>query len=225
MNTLIIHESYLQGVKKLIAFSSVCAFPSELKVLDEVLLHKGEPFPAHRSYAYSKRMIDIQIESYNKQYNTNFCSVIPGNIFGKKDNFNLEHGHVVPSLIHRCFLAKNKNISLKVWGNGEPMREFIYSNDIARACIDLIQQESLPQKIIVSGKKEYRIKDIVNIICDIFNYNNVEWLTEKPNGQMRRPSKKDVFNRFLTNFEFTDMKTSLSETIDWFKENYPEVRR
>lgn len=225
MNTEIINSSYKFGVNKLISFSSVCAFPGGLDFLQEKDLHKGEPFPAHRSYAYAKRMVDIQIEAYNSQFGLNYCSVIPGNIFGKNDNFNLENGHVIPSLIHKCHISKKSNKTFEVWGTGEPMREFIYSEDLARACIDLLQKDTLPQRVIMSGEKEYKIKDIVEMICNHFDYHNVEWLKDKPNGQMRRPSSKTLFNQNLPDFEFTNIDLALGETIDWFIKSYPEVRK
>jgi GDP-L-fucose synthase len=225
MNTEIINSSFRLGVKKLICFSSVCAFPGNIDILEEGKLHMGEPFPAHRAYAYSKRMVDIQIEAYNNQYKLNYCSVIPGNIFGENDNFNLKNGHVVPSLIHKCYLSKTTGDSFKVWGTGEPMREFIYSRDIARACLDLLKSESLPQRIIMSGRTEHRISDIVHMICNHFSNHNVEWLVDKPNGQMRRPSSKEIFDKNLPEFRFTDIDEALKNTIDWFVKKYPGVRK
>ena len=225
MNTLLIHSCYMNNVKKLIAFSSVCVFPEKLNYLVESKMHQGEPYPAHRSYAYAKRMLDIQIEAYNSEYGLNYCSVIPGNIFGKRDNFNLKDGHVIPSLIHRCYLAKKNNIPFEVWGTGEPMREFIYCDDMARASIELIKKESLPQKLILSGQKEYKIKEVVEFICDYFNYYDVRWLDTKPNGQMRRPTSKEVFNQYLPNFKYQAFKDSLVETMDWFTKNYEGVRK
>ena len=108
MNSFVIHYAHLHNVEKLLAFSSVCAFPAGAESLHENILHDGEPYPAHYSYAYSKRMVDVQIGAYKKQHNVNYCSVIPGNIFGENDNFNLDDGHVVPSLIHKCYLAKQE---------------------------------------------------------------------------------------------------------------------
>jgi len=169
-------------------------------------------------------MVDIQIEAYKKQYGRNYCSAIPANIYGENDNFNLEDGHVVPSLIYKCFLAKENNTSFKVWGDGTPRREFIYSRDIARASIDLLSKEVLPPRVIISSNEELEIRHLVEKICNIFDYHNVEWMTDKPNGQLRRPSDKTVFNQTFENFEFTPIDQALSQTIKWFKENYPKVR-
>jgi len=225
MNTFVIHYAHLYGAQKLLAFSSVCAFPAGATELHEDILHDGEPYPAHYSYAYSKRMVDVQIHAYQQQYNTNFCSVIPGNIFGEHDNFNLEDGHVVPSLVHKCYLAKKNNTPLEVWGDGTAYREFLYAQDVAKACIELLGRHvELPRRIIVSGQKETQIKDLVELICDAFDYHNIKWLTDKPNGQLRRPTNKKVFNQTLAGFFYTDLRKAMKNTVGWFEEHYPNVR-
>ena len=225
MNTFVIHYAHLFNVKKLLAFSSVCAFPAGVIEIHENLLHDGEPFLAHYSYAYSKRMVDVQIYAYMQQYNTNFCSVIPGNIFGEHDNFNLKDGHVVPSLVHKCHVAKKNGTSLEVWGDGTPYREFLYAKDVAQACVRLLHDDiQLPRRIIVSGCRETQIKDLVGMVCDAFDYHNVKWLTEKPNGQLRRPTNKGVFRETLSDFVYTDLRTAMKNTVQWFELNYPNVR-
>jgi GDP-L-fucose synthase len=224
MNSYLIHYAHLHDVEKLIAFSSVCVFPAGVPTIRESILHDSPPFPAHKSYAYAKRMVDIQIEAYKSQYDRNYCSVIPANIYGENDNFNLEDGHVVPSLIHKCFLAKENNTPFKIWGDGTPRREFVYSKDIARACLDLLSKGILPQRVIVSNHEELEIKQLVEKICDIFDYHNVEWMTDKPNGQLRRPSDRTVFDQTFQNFEFTTTNDALRNTINWFKDTYPKVR-
>ena len=225
MNAFVIHYAQLSGVEKLLAFSSVCAFPAGAESLHEDILHDGEPYPAHYSYAYSKRMVDVQIKAYKQQYGVNYCSVIPGNIFGENDNFNLEDGHVVPSLIHKCHKAKQEGVPLQVWGDGTPYREFLYAKDVAKACMELIELPGiLPQRVIVSGERETQIKDLVKLICDAFDYHNVKWLADKPNGQLRRSTNKGVFSETLPNFEYTDLKIAMADTVKWFEENYPNVR-
>ena len=225
MNTNVIEQAALCGVKNLIAFSSVCAFPAKAEVIKEDVLHDGEPYPAHRSYAYSKRMVDIQIEALMKEYpqfNYNYCSVIPGNIFGPDDNFDLENGHVVPSLIRKAHKAAELNQPLVVWGTGEAVREFIYSEDIAKACIRLLLKDSMPQRILVSGKA-FKIKEIAEIIAEFFNI-KLDFDSSKPDGQMVRITDKEVFNRTLPGFEYTDIKESLHSTIRWYCDNFPRVR-
>jgi GDP-L-fucose synthase len=224
MNSYMIHYAHLYNIEKLIAFSSVCVFPAGVPTIKESILHDSPPFPAHRSYAYAKRMVDIQIESYKSQYNRNYCSAIPANIYGENDNFNLEDGHVVPSLIYKCFLSKQSNSPFKIWGDGTPKREFVYSKDIARACLDLFSKEILPQRLIISSHEELEIRQLVEKICNIFDYHNVEWSPDKPNGQLRRPSDRTLFDQTFENFNFTDMDVALKNTVEWFMKNYPKVR-
>ena len=225
MNTNIIEQAAIHGVKNLIAFSSVCAFPAKAEIIKEDILHDGEPYPAHRSYAYAKRMVDIQIESLMKEYpdfNYNYCSVIPGNIFGPDDNFDLENGHVVPSLIRKAHRAAELGQPLVVWGTGEAVREFIYSEDIAKACIRLLLKDTMPQRILVSGKA-FKIKEIAQIIADYFNI-QLEFDSSKPDGQMVRITDKEIFSKTLPNFEYTDIKESLHSTIKWYCDNFPKIR-
>ena len=225
MNTHVIHHAAIFGVKKLIAFSSVCAFPANSTKLCEDNLHEGPPYAAHGAYAHSKRMVDVQIEAYKKEYGVNYCSVIPGNIFGEDDNFNLEDGHVVPSLIHRCFLAKKNNEPFEVWGTGKAKREFLYAKDVARVCLDLLKLKILPQRLVVSGEREFEIKEIIQKISNIYEYDNISWLSHKPDGQLSRPSDKTIFNSIMPEFKFTDIEGALIKTINWFIEHYPNIRK
>ena len=130
INTNVIEAARICGVKKLIAFLSTCVFPDDIEYpLTESKIHSGEPHSSNYPYAYAKRMVDIQIRAYREQYGLNYVSVIPTNVYGPNDNFNIDNGHVLPALIHKCYLAKNNNTDFSVWGSGKPLREFIYSED------------------------------------------------------------------------------------------------
>ena len=225
MNSFVTHYAYLTGVSRLLSFSSVCAFPENISEMREDCIHDGAPHDAYLSYAYSKRMVDVQIRAYNKEYGTKYCTVIPGNIYGKRDNFNLEYGHVIPSLVHKCYLAKRDNQPFVIWGDGSVYREFLYSDDVARVMVELLDKETdLPPSVIVSGKKETQIKDLVKIICDTFDYHQVVWDTNKPNGQLRRPTNKNIFEALLPDFSFTNLETGVQKTVDWFIKTYPDIR-
>jgi GDP-L-fucose synthase len=225
INTHIIHFAHLFGIKRLLVFSSVTVFPADVDIMREDLLHEGIPHSSIYTYAYSKRMMDVQIQAYAKQYGTSSCSIIAGNIFGERDNFNIEDGHVVPSLIHKCFVAKQNNTFLQAWGDGTPYREFIYSKDIARISIALLDDNvKLPPRMIVSGKIEIQIKDLINKICDIFGYHKVKWMPHKTNGQLRRTSDKQIFNSVFPSFKYINLMDALEHTIRWFEENYPNIR-
>jgi len=225
MNSFVTHYAYLTEVTKLISFSSVCAFPENVSEMKEDLLHDGAPHNSYFSYAYSKRMVDVQIQAYNKEYGTKYSTVIPGNIYGERDNYNLKYGHVIPSLVHKCFLAKRDNEPFKIWGDGSVFREFLFSEDVARIVLELIIKDiDLPPCIIVSSKDETRIRDLVNIISDAFNYHNIIWEPEKPNGQYRRPTNNSVLNTLLPEFSFTELEVGIHKTVQWFMKNYPNIR-
>lgn len=133
INTNIIESCRLNQVSKLLVFSSTCAFPSDVEYpLTENKLHMGPPHITNYGYGYAKRMADIQISAYNEQYGVKYFSVIPCNMYGPNDNYNFETSHVIPSLIHKVYLAKKNNTNLSVWGTGKSLREFIFSKDVAR---------------------------------------------------------------------------------------------
>ena len=128
INSFFIHYAWKYNVEKLLAFSSVCVFPNDSQILKEENMHNGPPFSGNFAYAYAKRMVDVQIRAYKEQHNIkNYCSIIPSNIIGTHDFYNLQHGHVLPSLMHKIYLAKKNNSNLEVWGDGKSLREFIFA--------------------------------------------------------------------------------------------------
>ena len=132
INTNVLEACRQIGVKKVVSFLSTCVFPDDVEYpLTEKKIHLGEPHSSNYPYAYAKRMAEVQSRAYNEQYGTNYVCVIPTNIYGPNDNFSIDNGHVLPSLLHKCYLAKQNNTDLKVWGSGKPLREFIYSEDVA----------------------------------------------------------------------------------------------
>lgn len=224
INSFLIHECAINGVEKFVNYSSICAFPSDVNLITEEKLHQGTPFEAHYSYAHAKRISDIQTEIYNKNFNLNYTSLIPTNIFGENDNFNLNFGHVIPSLIHKCYQSKKNNTPFVIWGDGSPIREFIYSDDLAKISLDILSIDNIPQKIIASNSKPISINEVVSKICEIYNYDELTWDKSKPNGQLVRTTNNTLLNQLLPNFEFTNFDTALKKTIEWFIDNYPNIR-
>merc|ERR1711998_502410 len=124
------------GVEKLVSCLSTCIFPDKTAYpIDETMVHNGPPHKSNYGYAYAKRMVDVLSRAYNDQYGCNFTSVIPTNIYGSWDNYNLEDSHVIPGLIHKVYNAKKDSGELYVWGSGTPLRQFIFSEDLARLMI------------------------------------------------------------------------------------------
>ncbi len=125
INTNVIHYAKKHNVKKLIAFLSTCVFPDKVEYpLTENKIDLGPPHFSNDAYAYAKRMSQVQISAYNEQYGTNYFCVIPTNVYGPRDNYNLNDSHVLPALIHKCYLAIKNNTKLELWGDGSPLREF-----------------------------------------------------------------------------------------------------
>merc|ERR1712137_379559 len=114
------------------------------------MVHNGPPHTSNEGYSYAKRMIDVQNRIYHRQYGCKFTSVIPTNIYGPHDNFNLEDSHVIPGLIHKCYLAKKNNTPLTVWGTGSPLRQFIYSEDLAKLFVWVLREYDSVDPIILS---------------------------------------------------------------------------
>lgn len=227
MNTNVIESCRVHNVKKLVCFLSTCVFPNDVEYpLTEKKIHLGPPHSTNDSYSYAKRMADIQIRAYREQYGLNYVSVIPTNIYGPNDNFDLANGHVVPSLIHKCYLAKKNNTPFKIWGSGKPLREFIFSKDVGRLTKWVLENYEEEEPIIFSTSKEVSIKDVVDLIVKHMSFNGeVIWESDKPDGQFRKPSDNSKLLSYLPDFKFTSLDDGLKETIDWFISNYENCRK
>jgi GDP-L-fucose synthase len=227
INTNVIESSRRAGVKNLVAFLSTCVFPDDVTyplTIDQV--HLGEPHESNYPYAYAKRMADVQIRAYREQYGLNYTSIIPSNIYGPNDNFNLDHGHVMPMLIHKLYLAKKNKTDFTVWGSGEPLREFIYSKDIAKIAEWALYNYEGTDPLIISGDEEVSIKDLVGMLVDEFKFKGkVIFDKTKPDGQFRKPSDNSLIKELLPDFEYTPFEQGIKETVNWFKENYENARK
>ena len=227
INTNVIESARKAGVKNLVAFLSTCVFPDKVKyplTVDQIQL--GEPHESNYPYAYAKRMADVQIRAYREQYGINYTSIIPSNIYGPNDNFSLEHGHVMPMLIHKLYLAKQNKTDFTVWGSGKPLREFIYSKDIAKVAEWALFNYEGTDPLIVSGDEEISIKDLVGLLVDEFKFKGkVVFDKTKPDGQLRKPSDNSKIKELLPDFEYTPFEQGIKETVNWFIENYDEARK
>ena len=227
INTNVIEACRRSGVEKLVCFLSTCVFPDKAEYpLTEDKIHLGEPHSSNFGYAYAKRMADVQIRAYREQYGLDYMCVIPTNIYGPNDNFDIENGHVLPSLIHKCYLAKKHNQDFEVWGSGKPLREFIFSKDVAEISKLLLDNYTGNEPIILTSSKEYSIKQVVDIIVDMMQFKGkVKWLSDKPDGQYRKPADNSKLLSVLPDYEFTPLEDGLKQTIEWFIENYEIARK
>lgn len=227
INTNVIEESRKNNVEKLVCFLSTCIFPDNVQYpLTENKIHLGEPHFSNYPYAYAKRMADIQIRSYREQYGLNYTSIIPCNVYGPNDNFSLTHGHVIPMLIHKLYLAQKNNTDFVVWGSGKPMREFIFSKDLADLTLWVLENYNDSEPIIISNSVEIKISEIVDILVQEFNFKGrVIFDKSKPDGQYRKPSDNSKLKNLNPNLKFTKIEEGLKETVNWFIENYEKTRK
>lgn len=226
INTHVLEAARIFGAKKLISFMSTCVFPDGAPYpLSVENIHDGPPHPSNFAYAYAKRMLDVQTRAYRAQWMLDYSIVIPTNIYGPNDNWNLTEGHVIPSLIHRCFIAQLRKEPLVVWGSGRPLREFIYVDDIARLIIDLIGRPTSEHPLIISSGVETSIAELVGLVVESMDFKGeVIMDSSKPDGQFRKPSNVKPFNGLFPNFEFTSLKDGIISTVSWFRANHSTAR-
>jgi GDP-L-fucose synthase len=227
INTNVIESARKAGVTNLVSFLSTCVFPDDIEYpLTEKKIHLGEPHFSNYPYAYAKRMADIQIRAYREQYGVKYTSVIPCNIYGPNDNFSLEHGHVIPMLMHKLYLAQQRNEDFVVWGSGKPLREFIFSKDVAQLAEWALDNYDESEPIIFSTSNEISIMDLVDLLVKEFEFKGrVIFDTSKPDGQFRKPSDNSKLKSYLPDFGFTSIEEGIRETVYWFKENYDRARK
>ena len=230
-NNLMINVNTLEAarlckVEKLISFMSTCVFPDKCAYpLTETDVHNGPPHPSNFGYAYAKRMLEVQTNAYRREWNCDFIVAIPTNIYGPNDNFNITDGHVVPSLVHKCFLARENNTDLTVWGSGTPLREFVLSDDIARLALWALENYSEDEPIIFSSGLEIGIKDLVGLVVKEMNFTGrVVFDSTKPDGQLRKPSSTAKLKKYCPDFSFTPVEQGKKKTVQWFTQNYPHIR-
>lgn len=227
MNTHLLEAARIYNVKRVICFLSTCVFPDPCPLpLDPKNLHAGPPHPSNYGYAYAKRMLSAQCQSYNDEYGTKFMSVIPCNIYGPKDNFHLENSHVAPALIRKFFEAKQAGQPVNIWGTGKPLREFIYSADVARLLMGLLENYDGNDPIILSTGQEHSIRELVETIAAAIDFNGeIIYDDTKPEGQYRKPSDNGPLKALFPGFKFTSLEQGIQKTVDWFVNAWPNVRK
>ena len=171
-------------------------------------------------------MADIQIRAYREQYGLNYVSVIPTNIYGPNDNFSLTDGHVIPMLMHKLYLADKNKEDFIVWGSGKPLREFIFSKDVAKLSEWVLENYNESEPILLTTSQEISIKDLVDLLVKEFNFKGkVIFDKSKPDGQYRKPSDNNKLKSYLPDFNFTPIENGVKETVTWFIENYEKTRK
>ena len=185
----VVHSAYLNGAKKLCFLGSSCIFPKyALQPMREDFLLTGELEPTNKAYAVAKIGGIIMCQSYNRQYGTNFVSVMPTNLYGPGDNYHGLDSHVIPAMIRRFHEAKtNSAPEVVIWGTGNPKREFLYSDDLADACIFLMKNYEGSEIVNIGSGIEVSIKELANAIGEVVEYEGkIVFDPTKPDGSPRK---------------------------------------
>ncbi len=228
INENVLEACHKYRVRRGIFILSSCIYtstPSKFP-MDESMIHEGPPHPSNEGYAYGKRMMEMLVRHYNKKYNTNFMCLIPVNLYGKYDNFNLNDSHVLPGVMHRFYINKQNNAQkYEVYGTGNPFRQFVYAKDFAKIIINCLNNNNTENLIVCND--EFRIRDLVDTVCDVMEIDKtlVEYDTEMSDGCMRKTVCNEKFKSLFPNIEFTSFKDGVKETYKWFNSNYEEIRK
>ena len=173
-------------------------------------------------------MIDVMNRCYRDEYGCNFTSVIPTNIYGKRDNFSIESGHVIPGLIHKCYLAKKNGTPFTVWGSGSPLRQFIYAGDLAALTVWALNDYDDPSALILSvpESEEVSIRDVALAVAKAMDFRgDVVFDTTKADGQHKKTAANDKLRALRPDFAFTTVADGLQRACDWFVANYDAARK
>jgi GDP-L-fucose synthase len=217
----VIHNAYLHGVKKLLFLGSNCIYPKICpQPIKEEYLLTGLLEPTNEAYAIAKIAGIKMCQSYKKQYGFNAISLMPANLYGPNDNLNLETSHVFAALICKFLNAKKENLpTVELFGDGSPIREFLHSDDLADACVYMMNNYNESVPVNVSSDEEYTIKEIAEIIKTTVQYNGeIFWNVDRPNGTPRK--KLDLSLIKSVGWEpKTSLKDGLDKTLEWYLDN------
>src|SRR3989338_3582361 len=189
IETNVIDSAYKNGVKKLLFLGSSCVYPKNAsQPIKEESLLSGELESTNKAYAIAKIAGIVMCQSYNKQYGTNFVSVMPTNLYGEGDNFDLESSHVIPAMIRKFNDAKRNNArEVMLWGTGSPKREFLYVDDLANACVFLMNNYDSGDIINIGMGKDISILELAKMVKEIVGYEgSIVWDSSKPDGTPRK---------------------------------------
>uniref|UniRef100_G3PGT5 GDP-L-fucose synthase n=1 Tax=Gasterosteus aculeatus aculeatus TaxID=481459 RepID=G3PGT5_GASAC len=216
INDNVLQTAHESGVTKVVSCLSSCIFPDKTTYpIDETMIHNGSPHDSNFGYSHAKRMIDVQNRAYFQQYGRCYTAVIPTNVFGPHDNFNIENGHVLSALINKTYKAKT------------PRRQFIYSLDLARLIIWALRryEEVAPIILSVGEKDEISIKEAVDMIAKALDFKGeIHFDTTMSDGQMKKTASNGKLRRLLPDFSFTPLNEAIKMTCDWFENNYNIAR-
>ncbi len=228
MGIQLMEQGRLFGIEKFVAVGTVCSYPKFVPVpFKEDNLWNGYPEETNAPYGLAKKMLLVQSQAYRQQYGFNSIYLLPVNLYGPRDNFDLESSHVIPALIRKCFEARKQGVDhVVVWGDGSPTREFLYVGDAAEAILLATERYNGADPVNVGSGMEISIKDLVHLIAKLTGFQGeIVWDTTKPNGQPRRSLDTKRAERLFSFKALTSFEEGLRHTTAWYEKHQHEWQR
>ena len=222
MGVQLIHEAWKYGVEKFVAIGTICAYPKITPLpFKEENLWNGYPEETNAPYGLAKKMLLVQAQAYRKQYGFNIIYPLPVNLYGPRDNFNLETSHVIPALIRKCIEAKELGAKQVVlWGDGSPTREFLYVEDAAEGLLLATELYNGDEPFNLGSGQEISIKGLAILIAKLTGFEGqLVWDTSKPNGQPRRALDTCRAEKYFGFRARMPLEEGLKRTIEWYQRN------
>jgi GDP-L-fucose synthase len=222
MGVQLIHEAWKAGVEKFVAVGTICAYPKFTPLpFKEENLWDGYPEETNAPYGLAKKMLLVQAQAYRQQYGFNTIYPLPVNLYGPRDNFDLESSHVIPALIRKCLEAKERGEKQVVlWGDGSPTREFLYVEDAAEGLALATERYNGSEPFNLGSGQEISIKSLAETIARLVEFDGkIVWDTSKPNGQPRRALDTSRAEQFFGFRAKMHLEEGLRRTIDWYLEH------
>lgn len=220
----LIRAAYEHGVRKLLFLGSSCIYPKLApQPISESALLGGPLEPTNEAYAIAKIAGIKLCQAYAREYGAHFISAMPTNLYGPNDNFDLETSHVLPALLGKAHEAKAAGTrELVVWGSGKPRREFLHVDDLAAACIFLLQNYDSPEIINVGTGEDISIRELAELICEIVGFKgDLTWDASKPDGTPRKLLDVSKINSLGWKAKIS-LREGIARTYEWFKANVPD---
>lgn len=223
MNTNIIHQAHLAGVERILSSLSTCAFPDTIECFPytEEDFFGGPPTKTNFSYGMTKRMLHVASVAYRKQYNRNYSTFCPSNIYGPEDHFNKESSHFVAALIHKVATAKDKD-EINLWGSGLPLRQQLYVDDLCDIIPILLAKHNSEIPLIVAPNENLSILDMAKTLVDKSEKKVSISFNGKLDGQFRKDGNNSQLFQTIGPYDFTKFKDGVHETYKWYLENLNE---
>ena len=222
MGAQLIHAAYKAGVEKFVCVGTICAYPKFTPVpFKEDDLWNGYPEETNAPYGIAKKALLVQLQAYRQQYGFNGIYLLPVNLYGPEDNFNPNSSHVIPALISKVHKAQLKGEKeIRVWGDGSPTREFLYSEDAARGIVMATQSYNNSEPVNLGTGNEISIRNLITLICELMQFDGaIVYETDKPNGQPRRCLDTERAKLAFGFVTCVDFKQGLRNTIDWYRQH------